>query len=51
MAWSVANVRINAVYRFSDKVPILDKLVRWLKRKTPDPAENAVPATDQPTPR
>lgn len=50
-AWSVGNLRFNLVYRFSEKVPWLDKAVGWLKRKTPMPIDNAVPATDQPTPK
>ncbi|HEX2616986.1 MAG TPA: hypothetical protein VHL57_05540, partial [Flavobacteriales bacterium] len=48
-AWSVGNVRLNVVHRFSDRVPALDKLVRWIKRKSP--ADEAVPATDQPAPK
>jgi hypothetical protein len=50
-AWSVGNVRFNLVYRFSEKVKWLDKLVAKIKRKTPEELENAVPATDQPQPK
>lgn len=48
-AWSVGNVRLNYVHRFSERIAFLDKVVRLLKRGSP--ADEAVPATDQPAPR
>lgn len=44
LAWSVGNVRLIYVHRFSERVPFIDKVVRFLKRK--HPAEGVVPAAD-----
>ncbi|MCB0764365.1 MAG: DUF4421 domain-containing protein [Flavobacteriales bacterium] len=41
--WSVSNIRFNIVKRFDMHIGFMDRGLRWLKRKVPEPIEDIVP--------
>lgn len=42
-SWTVRNIRFNVVKRFNMKIKFMDKGIRWLKKKVPEPIEEILP--------